>query len=61
MMIPHRADFARGGDTAANGKGKLASVTGPTNSYARSTVYDSKGRASIVGASINSESRGQTR
>ena len=41
-------------DTVANGKGKLAKVTGPTNTYSRTYVYDSLSRPSIVGTSINS-------
>jgi RHS repeat-associated protein len=42
-------------DTAAFGKGKLAKVTGPTNQYQRTYLYDSLGRISVVGTSINGE------
>ena len=42
-------------DTVAYGIGKLAKVTGPVNQYLRTYIYDSLGRTSIVGTSINGE------
>ncbi|MBI3774410.1 MAG: VCBS repeat-containing protein [Gammaproteobacteria bacterium] len=42
-------------DTAPNGKGKLNHVKGPTNSYERIHSYDSYGRLTSVGTSIDGE------